>query len=78
VAKRREIGQGIVIALTKRDFDVVVCDRTIDPAIAERITTNVAPWRVSPLHQKLADPGDLPCFGDAIFTAFAAHRAFGQ
>ena len=34
------IGQGIVTALTQRDFDVVVCDRTIDPAIAERMTTN--------------------------------------
>jgi NAD(P)-dependent dehydrogenase (short-subunit alcohol dehydrogenase family) len=34
------IGQGI--ALTQRDFDVVVCYRTIDPAIAERITTNAA------------------------------------
>ena len=35
------IGQGIVTALTQRDFDdVVVCDQTIDPAIAERMTTN--------------------------------------
>jgi NAD(P)-dependent dehydrogenase (short-subunit alcohol dehydrogenase family) len=43
VPKGREIGQGIVIALTQRNFDVVVCDRTIDPAIAERFTTNAAP-----------------------------------
>jgi NAD(P)-dependent dehydrogenase (short-subunit alcohol dehydrogenase family) len=37
------IGQGIVIALPQRDFYVAVCDRTIDPAIAERMTTNAAP-----------------------------------
>jgi short chain dehydrogenase len=65
------IGQGIVIALTQRDFDVVVCDRTIDPAIAERITTNAAPGaRLSFIRNDLADPGDLPRFVDAIFTAF--------
>ena len=65
------IGQGIVSALTQRDFDVVVCDRTIDPAIAERMTTNAALGaRLSFIGDDLADPGDLPRFVDAIFTAF--------
>jgi NAD(P)-dependent dehydrogenase (short-subunit alcohol dehydrogenase family) len=65
------IGQGIVIALTQRDFDVVVCYRTIDPAIAERITTNVAlSARLSFIRNDLADPADLPRFVDAIFAAF--------
>jgi NAD(P)-dependent dehydrogenase (short-subunit alcohol dehydrogenase family) len=31
---------GFQVGLTQRDFDVVVGDRTIDPAIAERMTTN--------------------------------------
>src|SRR5258708_32219545 len=29
------IGGGIVVALTQRGFDVVVCDRSIDPAAGE-------------------------------------------
>jgi 3-oxoacyl-[acyl-carrier protein] reductase len=61
---------GIVIALTQRDFDVVVCDRTIDPAIAGRMTTNAALGaRLSFIRNDLADPADLPRFVDAIFTA---------
>jgi 3-oxoacyl-[acyl-carrier protein] reductase len=65
------IGPGIVIALTERDFDVVVCDRTIDPAIAERMTTNAALGaRLSFIRNDLADPADLPRFVDAIFAAF--------
>jgi 3-oxoacyl-[acyl-carrier protein] reductase len=65
------IGQGIAIALTQRDFDVVVCYRTIDPAIAERITTNAAlSARLSFIRNDLADPADLPRFVDAIFAAF--------
>ena len=68
--KGREIGQVIVIALTKRDFDVIVRGRTIDPAIAERITTNVAPCARLSSENDLTDPGDVPRFGDAIFTAF--------
>jgi NAD(P)-dependent dehydrogenase (short-subunit alcohol dehydrogenase family) len=64
------IGQGIAIALTQRDFDVVVCYRTIDPAIAERITTNAAlSARLSFIRNDLADPADLPRFVDAIFAA---------
>lgn len=71
VTARMGIGQGIVIALTQRDFDVVVGDQTIDPAIAERITTDADPGeRLSFIRNDLADPGDLPRFADAIFTAF--------
>ncbi len=72
-----------MIALTQRDFDVVACDRTIDPAIAERITTNAAPGaRLSFIRNfirnDLADPGDLPRFVDAIFTAFGHIECLGQ
>jgi 3-oxoacyl-[acyl-carrier protein] reductase len=64
------IGPGIVIALTQRDFDVVVCDRTIDPAIAERMTPSAALGaRLSFIRIDLADPADLPRFLDAIFAA---------
>ena len=62
------ISQGIVIALTQPDFDVVAGDRTIDPAIAERMTTNATTnttnaalgARLSFIRNDLADPGDLP------------------
>jgi 3-oxoacyl-[acyl-carrier protein] reductase len=65
------IGQGIMIALTQRDFDVVVCDRTIDPAIANSTTANVAPGaRISFVKNDLADSADLPPFVDQIFAAF--------
>jgi hypothetical protein len=38
-----------------------VCDRTIDLAIAERITTNAALGaHLSFIRNDLADPGDLP------------------
>ena len=67
------IGQGIVIALTQRDFDVVVGDQTIDPAIAERVTNNAAPGARLSFSNDLTDPGDLPRFADAIFTAFFGH-----
>jgi NAD(P)-dependent dehydrogenase (short-subunit alcohol dehydrogenase family) len=65
------IGQGIVIALPQRDFDVVVCDRTIDPAIAERMTTNAPPGaHLSFVKNELVDPADLLRFVYAIFAAF--------
>jgi 3-oxoacyl-[acyl-carrier protein] reductase len=65
------IGQGIVIPQTQRDFDVVVCDRTIDPAIADRMTAKAAPGaRLSFVRNDLADPADLSRFVDAIFAAF--------
>jgi NAD(P)-dependent dehydrogenase (short-subunit alcohol dehydrogenase family) len=63
------IGQGIVIALTQRDFDVVVGDQTIDPAIAERMTNNAAAGARLSFRNDLTDPGDLPRFADAIFNS---------
>ncbi len=76
------ISQGIVIALTQPDFDVVAGDRTIDPAIAERMTTNATTnttnaalgARLSFIRSDLADPGDLPAssmqYSLPSFTAF--------
>ena len=72
------ISQGIVIALTQPDFDVVAGDRTIDPAIAERMTTNTTNAalgaRLSFIRNDLADPGDLPAssmqYSLPSFTAF--------
>jgi NAD(P)-dependent dehydrogenase (short-subunit alcohol dehydrogenase family) len=76
------ISQGIVIALTQPDFDVVAGDRTIDPAIAERMTTNATTnttnaalgARLSFIRNDLADPGDLPAssmqYSLPSFTAF--------
>jgi NAD(P)-dependent dehydrogenase (short-subunit alcohol dehydrogenase family) len=62
------IGQGVVIALTQRDNNVVGCDPTIDPVIAERMTTDAAPR--GGLCFIGNDPADLPRFVDAIFAAF--------
>ena len=72
------ISQDIVIALTQRDFDVVACDRTIDPAIAERITTNAAPpgARLFFIRNDLADPGDLPA--SSIQYSLPSFTAFGH
>jgi NAD(P)-dependent dehydrogenase (short-subunit alcohol dehydrogenase family) len=65
------IGGGIVVALTRRGFDVVVCDRTIDPAIAENLAAQAAPGaRLAFASGDLADLGDHPRFVDAIFGAF--------
>ena len=73
------ISQGIVIALTQPDFDVAAGDRTIDPAIAERMTTNATTnaalgARLSFIRSDLADPGDLPAssmqYSLPSFTAF--------
>jgi NAD(P)-dependent dehydrogenase (short-subunit alcohol dehydrogenase family) len=78
------ISQGIVIALTQRDFDVVVGDRTIDPAIAERMTTNATTnttnaalgARLSFIRNDLADPGDLP--GSSMQYSLPSFTAFGH
>jgi len=71
------IGRGIVVALTQRDFDVVVCDRRIDPAIVERMTTNAALGvRLSFIGNDLADLADLPRFVDAISPPSATSSAF--
>ncbi len=75
------ISQGIVIALTQRDFDVIAGDRTIDPAIAECMTTiattnttNAALGARLFIRNDLADPGDLPAssmqYSLPSFTAF--------
>jgi NAD(P)-dependent dehydrogenase (short-subunit alcohol dehydrogenase family) len=37
------IGQDIVAAMIIREFDVVVCDRAIDPSVAASMTANAAP-----------------------------------
>ena len=79
------IGQCIVVALTRRDFDVVVCDRTIDPAIAESMTTNAAPGaRLSFVKNDLAErPKDVGravatmAAGELPFTTGAAIRVYG-
>ena len=69
------IGQCIVVALTRRDFDVVVCDRTIDPAIAESMTTNAAPGaRLSFVKNDFAErPKDV---GRAVATMAAGELPF--
>lgn len=36
------IGAGIVVALTRRAFGIIVCDRTIDAAAAEELKSRVA------------------------------------
>ena len=52
-------GGGIVVALTRREFDVVVCDQTIDQVIAENLATRAAPGaRLSFASGDLADLGD--------------------
>jgi 3-oxoacyl-[acyl-carrier protein] reductase len=64
------IGGGIVVALTMCAFDVVVCDRTIDQAIAADLVSRAAPGaRLSFASGDLADLGDHPRFVDAIFDA---------
>ncbi|SEE69686.1 NAD(P)-dependent dehydrogenase, short-chain alcohol dehydrogenase family [Rhizobiales bacterium GAS191] len=65
------IGQGIVVALTRREFDVVVCDRTIDPLASEEMAAEVAPGaRLSFVSGDLTEIGDLPRCVGAIFGAF--------
>lgn len=65
------IGAGIVAALTRRAFDVVVCDRTIDPAAAAALASEVeAGARLSFIGGDLADLHDHPRFVDAMFAAF--------
>lgn len=65
------IGAGIVVALTRRDFDVVVCDRMIDPAAAKRLAGRAASGtRLDHVAGDLADLTDHPRFIDAMFDAF--------
>ena len=65
------IGAGIVAALTRRAFDVVVCDRTIDPVAANALAGEVADGaRLSFVGGDLADLQDHPRLADAMFAAF--------
>ena len=65
------IGGGTVVALSKRGFDVVVCDRAKDEAIADRLRARAAPdARLAFVTADLADLKDHPRFVDAIFAAF--------
>lgn len=65
------IGQGITVALTQRGFDVVVCDRAIDPDAAETLRARAAPGtRLAFAAGDLADLADHPRFVDAVFSAF--------
>jgi NAD(P)-dependent dehydrogenase (short-subunit alcohol dehydrogenase family) len=61
------IGGGIVVALTSRGFDVVVCDRTIDEVIAENLKALAASgaqlsFANEDVERAVATlaPGDLP------------------
>jgi 3-oxoacyl-[acyl-carrier protein] reductase len=65
------IGAGVTIALTQRGFDVVVCDRAIDPIAAEKLAAQAAPGtRLAFVTGDLADPNDHPRFVDAAFDEF--------
>jgi NAD(P)-dependent dehydrogenase (short-subunit alcohol dehydrogenase family) len=64
------IGGGIVVALARRGFDVVVCDRSIDPAIAETLKAQAAPAALAFVAGDLADLADHPRLVDAMFAAF--------
>jgi len=65
------IGAGITIGLTHRGFDVVVCDRQIDPDAAAQLTAQAEPnARLSFVAGDLADLDDHPRFVDAVFGAF--------
>ena len=65
------IGAGIVAALTRRAFDVVVCDRAIDPAAADALANEAAAGaRLCFVAGDLADLRDHRRFVDAVFAAF--------
>ena len=65
------IGQGITLALTLRGFDVVVCDRAIDPHAAEALRARAAPaTRLAFVAGDLADLAVHPRLGDSVFSAF--------
>src|SRR5260370_38466411 len=65
------IGGGIVVALTRRGFDVVVCDRSIDPAAAESLEARAAPdARLSFVSGDLPNLEDHQHFVDAMVNTF--------
>lgn len=65
------IGAGIVVALTRRGFDVVVCDRAIDPIRAGDLQAQAMPGaRMAFVAGDLADLADHRRFVGAVFGAF--------
>ncbi len=65
------IGAGIAVALTQREFDVVVCDRAIDPQAAADLAARAAPGaRVAFVAGDISALDDHPRFVDAVFAAF--------
>jgi NAD(P)-dependent dehydrogenase (short-subunit alcohol dehydrogenase family) len=74
------IGGGIVVALTRRQFDVVVCDRTIDEVSAENLTAQAAPAPGAQLSFANEDVGRAVATlaaGDLPFTTGVAVQVDG-
>jgi 3-oxoacyl-[acyl-carrier protein] reductase len=71
------IGGGIVVALTRRGFDVVVCDRSIDPAAAESLEARAAPdTRLSFVSGDLANLEDHHHFVNARGAFFLTQAVY--
>ncbi len=65
------IGAGTAVALTRRGFDVVVCDRAIDPIRAGDLQAQAMPGaRMAFVAGDVADLADHGRFVDAVFGAF--------
>src|SRR5271165_2949563 len=65
------IGGGIVLALTRRGFDVVVSDRAISPTAANDLKSGAAAGAsLAFVEGDLADLEDLPRFVEQAFAAF--------
>ncbi len=65
------IGAGIVVALTRRGFDVVVCDRIIDLAKTAGLAARIEPGaRLAFVPGDLAELDDHPRLVGAVFDAF--------
>ncbi|MET3493423.1 3-ketoacyl-ACP reductase [Variovorax boronicumulans] len=65
------IGGGIVVALSQRGFDVVVCDLKIAPAAAEELRRRAAPSaRLAFVEGDLADLSGHASMVEAIYAAF--------
>lgn len=65
------IGGGIVVSLTQRGFDVVVCDRAEDRGVAENLAARAASGaRLAFVTGDIADLDDHPRFVASIFDAF--------
>ena len=65
------IGKGIAAALTRRQFNVVVCNRVTDPEAAGQLAGRCAPdAQLSFVEGDLADLDDHPRVVDEAFRAF--------